>query len=320
MQRFVTPIHAKLSVSGSFPVSGVCPDNTSLQPLSLSCALRQGLSASESFRTASGHPAPRIMCDHTIGRIGMLEAIGEPLAINAAGCAREARITALIQIEGTATVSQGERSTEIGAGDLCLIRSGRPLMLTLDQPFRLALIEAPEHEIFHDAASSLCRWQDSLNGAGSQGLADAIINLMGTLVCCAAPDNGDCCVQQSLYQKNRIKQIIQLNLRDPALNVERIAASTGIPPRRIHRLFADEGISLMRWVWTQRLEQCYRELVQDQSGKRAISDIAYTWGFNDQAHFSRVFRKRFGISPREARRQDPDHAASTACQPRAVAS
>lgn len=197
--------------------------------------------------------------------------------------------------------------------------------MRLDGPFQMALVEAPEDEIadrfplwraamltpirgtsgvpavFCDAVHSVHRWQDSLGGAGSEGLADALVDLMGALVCFAVPANRDC-IHQSLYQKDRIKKVIQLNLRNPDLGVDYIARSVGLSPRQVHRVFADEGMSLMRWVWVQRLEQCYRELCQEESGKRSISDLAYTWGFTDQAHFSRAFRKQFGISPRDARR------------------
>jgi len=256
----------------------------------------------------------------------MVEAAGGPLSIDTDGCSTAARITALIQIEGSTALSQGERATEIGPGDLCLMRSGRPLAMRLEGEFRIALVEAPEDEIadrfplwraamltpicgtgggpavFCDAVRSVHRWQDSLDGVGSDGLADALIDLMGALVCFAVPANRDC-VQQSLYQKDRIKKVIQLNLRNPSLDVDFIAESVGLSPRQVHRLFSDEGMSLMRWVWVQRLEQCYRDLGQDETGKRSISDVAYTWGFNDQAHFSRAFRKHFGISPRDARRR-----------------
>lgn len=66
----------------------------------------------------------------------------------------------------------------------------------------------------------------------------------------------------------------------------------------------------MRWVWVQRLEQCYRELIQDASARRTISEIAYAWGFNDQAHFSRTFRKHYGVSPRSLRRRSEQPSAS----------
>ncbi|MDD5581131.1 MAG: AraC family transcriptional regulator [Methylobacter sp.] len=31
--------------------------------------------------------------------------------------------------------------------------------------------------------------------------------------------------------------------------------------------------------------------------------MAFRWGFNDSAHFSRVFKQQFGCSPREFRQQ-----------------
>ncbi|WP_017522391.1 helix-turn-helix domain-containing protein [Pusillimonas noertemannii] len=34
---------------------------------------------------------------------------------------------------------------------------------------------------------------------------------------------------------------------------------------------------------------------------RRVSEIAYAWGFNSIAHFSRVFRARYGMSPFEYR-------------------
>ncbi|TCT22011.1 helix-turn-helix domain-containing protein [Thiobaca trueperi] len=324
MQRLTTSTSAAPTLSC---VSLGCDARAlpSPRPCSLSYALRQGLARRSLPQIESAHP-PHAVRSRTIGRIEMMEATGGALSIDTQGCLARAQVSALIQIEGRATASQGERTAEIGPGGLCLIRSGRPLELQFESPFRIVLIEAPEEEIadrfplwraamlvpiqgrggvpaiFRDAVSSLRRWQDSLNGTGSDGLADALINLMGALVCFAAPIAPHH-ARQSLHQKDRIKQVVQLNLRDPDLDVDRIAAFTGIPPRRIHRLFADEGMSLMRWVWAQRLEQCYRELMQDSAGGRSIGDIAYTWGFNDQAHFSRAFRKRFGISPREARRQ-----------------
>jgi AraC-like DNA-binding protein len=30
-----------------------------------------------------------------------------------------------------------------------------------------------------------------------------------------------------------------------------------------------------------------------------VSDSAFSWGFNDAAHFSRAFKERFSVTPRE---------------------
>jgi AraC family transcriptional regulator, positive regulator of tynA and feaB len=296
------------------------------RPATLADTLRAAVSLSATARFAPERRALAVR-GRDIGRVELVDAVGACLAIDTEGYATDtpARVSALILLEGMAQLGQGDRAAQLAAGDLCLVRSGRPLQLKLKGAFRLVLVGVPEEEfadrfplwraalvmairadsgvpaVFREAAIALHRWQDSLGLAGCDGLADAVVDLMGSLVCFAVPSHREC-IQQSLYQLDRIKKVAQLNLRNPELDVDFIAAAVGLSTRQVHRLFADEGMSLMRWVWGQRLEQCHRELVHDDSGRRSISDIAYTWGFNDQAHFSRAFRKQFGLAPRDLRR------------------
>lgn len=288
-----------------------------------------------------GHPFPGRWDDsprdvfnaRTIGRVEIVEAAGRPLSLSTDGRVHPARLTAFLQFRGTGSIRQGDRTATLSAGDLCLVRGTRPLELEQDEHFESILVSVPEKEIadrfplwraalltpidsgsgvpavFRDAVASLKRWSSSFGDAGGDGLADAVVDLMGAVICCAVPINSDC-IQRSFHHQDRIKTFARLNLGNPELGVELIAEAVGLSPRQIHRLFANEEMSLMRWVWVQRLEQCYRELVQDGSGKRTISEIAYAWGFNDQAHFSRTFRKHFGVSPRSLRRRSDHPSAS----------
>ena len=59
----------------------------------------------------------------------------------------------------------------------------------------------------------------------------------------------------------------------------------------------------MKWVWRERLERCSRDLVAPVLQARSIGEIAYSWGFSDVAHLSRVFRQRFGMPPRDWRKR-----------------
>ncbi|WP_245969856.1 helix-turn-helix domain-containing protein [Thiocapsa rosea] len=262
----------------------------------------------------------------TIGRVEIVEAAGRPLRLITDGRGHPGQLTALVQFCGTASVHQADRTAILSDGDLCLVRGSRPLTLEQDACFESILVSVPEKEIaarfplwraalltpidsgsgvpavFREAVLSLKRWSGSLGDAGSEGLADAVLDLMGAVICCAVPINSDC-VRRSFYHQDRIKTFARLNLANPELSIELIAEAVGLSPRQIHRLFANEELSLMRWIWVQRLEQCYRELIQDGSAQRSISEIAYAWGFNDQAHFSRTFRKHFGVSPRSLRRR-----------------
>ncbi|MGD9922536.1 MAG: helix-turn-helix domain-containing protein, partial [Pseudorhodoplanes sp.] len=59
--------------------------------------------------------------------------------------------------------------------------------------------------------------------------------------------------------------------------------------------------SLNVWIWNQRLDGAKRDICDPALAGRTITEIAFGWGFNDAAHFSRIFRGRFGCSARELR-------------------
>jgi AraC-like DNA-binding protein len=99
----------------------------------------------------------------------------------------------------------------------------------------------------------------------------------------------------------RLKNYILTHLRDPELSMPRAAAAIGISPRYASDLMAAEQTSFRSYVQVQRLERCRRDLSDPAHAARHISDIAFAWGFNDLAHFSRIFKQRFGASPREWR-------------------
>jgi AraC-like DNA-binding protein len=103
----------------------------------------------------------------------------------------------------------------------------------------------------------------------------------------------------------RLKNTILTQLSDPELSMSGVAAAVGISPRYASDLMADEQTSFRSYVQTQRLERCRRDLADPAHAARHIGDIAFAWGFNDLAHFSRIFKQRFGASPREWR----EHAA-----------
>jgi AraC-like DNA-binding protein len=92
-----------------------------------------------------------------------------------------------------------------------------------------------------------------------------------------------------------------LRLRDPALSVEGIAAQLRLSPSTLHCAWAGEACSIAEWVWAQRLDSAQRDLCNPSQRGRSVSEIAFAWGFNDAAHFSRAFRARFGCAPRDLR-------------------
>ncbi|QEA40141.1 AraC family transcriptional regulator [Pistricoccus aurantiacus] len=98
----------------------------------------------------------------------------------------------------------------------------------------------------------------------------------------------------------RIERYISVNLGDPDLTPARIAHFCGISLRYLHKLFSGSGYTVSEWVRLQRLEAAHRELESIPEGIH-IGEIAYRWGFSNQAQFCRMFRQQFGYSASELR-------------------
>jgi AraC-like DNA-binding protein len=56
------------------------------------------------------------------------------------------------------------------------------------------------------------------------------------------------------------------------------------------------GISTGEFIRNLRLEQAARLI---RENKINVTQVAYSVGFNNQTHFSTVFKKHFGLSPSE---------------------
>lgn len=102
----------------------------------------------------------------------------------------------------------------------------------------------------------------------------------------------------------RAKRFIAQNLRNADLTATLIASEVGSSEVHLNRLFRTEGVSLMRYVWSCRLELAARLLKGCSRNHVQIQEIAYRCGFSTTAHFSRAFKDRYGISPRDARTMD----------------
>jgi AraC-like DNA-binding protein len=103
----------------------------------------------------------------------------------------------------------------------------------------------------------------------------------------------------------RIERFIRRNLPNPSLCPELIARSCGISTRYLHELFRASGSSVSRWIREHRLVASERDL-RRFGRKISIAELAYRWGFSDQAQFSRHFKGYFGRTPTESRRSCDD--------------
>jgi YesN/AraC family two-component response regulator len=95
----------------------------------------------------------------------------------------------------------------------------------------------------------------------------------------------------------RIMKVVNKNLSNSDFNVDMLTQEVGISRAQLHRKMKEmTGISTSEFIRNIRLEQAAR-LLREQ--KINVTQVAYTVGFSNLAHFSTIFRKHFGISPSE---------------------
>ena len=151
--------------------------------------------------------------------------------------------------------------------------------------FRLAVsvYEEAETMTFEEGATALQAYLEILAG------------------CLARPEASFTELGRCAQLRPRIEHYIETQLAEQTLAPVAIAAMAGISVRHLHRLFAAKGCTVLEWIRERRLEHCRSDLADPRLSRRSITDIAFSWGFSDSAHFSHCFRKEFGTSPRQFR-------------------
>jgi AraC-like DNA-binding protein len=60
------------------------------------------------------------------------------------------------------------------------------------------------------------------------------------------------------------------------------------------------------YILRRRVEECARQMSDPNWSGHTLTEIAFSWGFNSAAHFTRSFREQFGSAPRDYRRSALD--------------
>lgn len=249
-----------------------------------------------------------------------------PHTASSSGAARgRSRLTISLLKEGEVVVAQGGRERCCEPGDMFLLDPARPFHLETSH-VRLNVLEFPAQTLralvpqvdalaatpikgyegagvlFRAMFDELIGLAPTLTDEVADGAADALPHVLATALGTLEQARETVPSALKLLHKQRIRNFVLDHLDDPTLDVHAIADGVKLSPRYIHQLFADEPTTLMKWLWAERLERCRRELSMLPLRGRSIGEIAYGWGFNDLAHFSRAFRERFGQSPRALRK------------------
>lgn len=104
----------------------------------------------------------------------------------------------------------------------------------------------------------------------------------------------------------RAEHVVRRNLSDSRLDPQMVADACNISKRYLHELFGQTDRTVSQFIRDERLIAARDAIVSSRA--ITIAEIAYKYGFSDQAHFSRLFKAAFGRTPSEWRRDGPREA------------
>lgn len=147
--------------------------------------------------------------------------------------------------------------------------------------WRRYLAEKRLHLIISDLKQNMKWLRGKVFGSSEEG---------GEIKAVRVKDNNDALMERVLKSVNE-------NLSNTDFGVESLTKSVGISRAQLHRKMKEmTGLSTSEFIRNVRLEQAAR-LIGNK--KINITQVAYSVGFNNQAHFSTVFKKHFGMTPTE---------------------
>lgn len=238
-----------------------------------------------------------------------------------------------LMLAGRARLEQGGRVALQGPGDLVLYDAAREFTYAFDEPYRILLLRIPRRTLLsrlHDAerltavsvsdSSSVCSLASSLirsstnlllppDTGPSVKVGAALIELLSAAFEIEGAGRSDLCDRQAALLQ-RAKEYLRANLADPSLDVDAIAQRLNTSARTLSRAFASQRVTVMRWLWGQRLEAGHIALQEGRVTR--VLDLALGCGFANGSHFSRMFRQAYGVCPHSLLRVPVENAGNKA--------
>jgi AraC family transcriptional regulator, positive regulator of tynA and feaB len=228
----------------------------------------------------------------------------------------------MLQLQGSTVATQGNQC-ELTRDDICLIDGVCPWHLEVKGEFsQIMFLRMPRHLVLSRypwlrERTAQCFDSEEPGTAVLRSLLRGLLDSAAFLEheqCTAALVGAACLLgvpkpppaassaTELNWRARAALAYIDAELPDPALNATRVAEAQGISRRRLDEiLLRTVGTSLNAHIWTRRLEQAATDLRDPRYIDRTVTDIAFSVGFVDAAHFARSFKRRYCSSPRDWR-------------------
>lgn len=259
-------------------------------------------------------------------RLALLRASAQK--ITSVGQAPSATVAIIFHEAGRGRVSAGSRTCEFADGDLSVCDLGAAWSMDLRDDFELLVVEIPRERFFGRlgrhrielpavlgatvaaaAARPVMRTLAANIAAGDiadfTSLEIAVVELVASALLGEAKAHGEVVTQVQAGHLRRVYAAIESRLAEPDLSMADIARQEHVSQRYLQKLFERQKTTFSNHLRQRRLDRCRLDLIDPNHADESISEIAFRWGFRDQATFSRAFSAAFGRTPRETRKATP---------------
>lgn len=231
----------------------------------------------------------------------------------------------VLQVEGSSRMRQGEGEALLHPGDATLIDGACSSEFLYDSYSRQLSLHLPARVVAAYGRGRCPRTAVTIAGRGYAGALHALLirslseagtfsleegallraQLLEGVLHLILTDEG--MPANALCQDawTRVRTLLERHLSDADLDCVAAARYACVSVRQLQRLFHSQGLTFSAWLRRERLERCYFDLRQASGTRPTVTEVAFRWGFNDPAYFSRAFSAQFGFSPREARLLGP---------------
>lgn len=221
-------------------------------------------------------------------------------------------------LEGKEVITQGQHEVLLNPGDTLVWDSTRPMRFSVLEKLHKLTIFVPQKQLFEhlpqsqDFCGTPIRFLTPLGkiiGNNIRVLGDHCHELDSSeffpvlrgvlgLISAALVGGSESRSRQHRGLLQQIKDYVAANINDPLLNAASIARANNISKRYLYRLFEKEEISISDLIRVQRLQLCKEAISLNARRHTTLTEIALCNGFNDIAHFSKLFKHHYGVSPR----------------------
>lgn len=230
-------------------------------------------------------------------------------------------------LAGTKTVRQDGRQAVLQPGQLALVDPRSPHEVCFSEDAEVLTVITERHALerrlgsiqdltarpisSNTAEGRLAAGYLTMLSAQSGGLGSPAEDMVEThlldLIALALSKAGEGRISLGSSTRSLVRMklhaAIEERLSDPELDTAAVAAAAGVSSRYANAVLADGGTSLGKLIQTRRLARCREALEDPAQIHRAVSEIAYSWGFSDMTHFGRRFKAAYGMLPSDCRRR-----------------